>query len=60
MVVGFKSVDGSGDVVGGGLIGAWDCVDSESSFTITVTGQDASLVQLRFNRLTNNFECAQS
>ena len=60
LVIGFKSVDGSGDVAGGGLIGAWNCLDAETSFTITVTGQDASVVQLRFNRLINNFECAQS
>ena len=57
-VVGFKSVDGSGDVVGGGLIGAWNCVDQETSFTIMVTGQDASVVQLRLNRLVDNFDCA--
>ena len=57
-VVGFKSVDGSGDVVGGGLIGAWNCVDQETSFTILVIGQDASVVQLRLNRLIDNFDCA--
>ena len=57
-VVGFKLVDGSGDVVGGGLIGAWNCVDQETSFTIMVTGQDASVVQLRLNRLIDNFDCA--
>ena len=57
-IVGFKSVDGSGDVVGGGLIGAWNCVDQETSFTIMVTGQDASVVQLRLNRLIDNFDCA--
>ena len=57
-VVGFKSVDGSGDVVGGGLVGAWNCVDQETSFTIMVIGQDASLVQLRLNRMIDNFDCA--
>ena len=60
LVIGFKSVDGSGDVAGGGLIGAWNCLAAETSFTITVTGPDASIVQLKFNRLINNFECAQS
>ena len=57
-VVGFKSMDGSGDVVGGGLVGAWNCVDQETSFTIMVIGQDASLVQLRLNRMIDNFDCA--
>ena len=60
LVIGFKSLDRSGDVAGGGFVGAWNCLDAETSFTITVTGQDASVVQLRFNRLINNFECAQS
>ena len=60
LVFGFKSLDGSGDVAGGGLIGAWNCLNAETAFTITVTGQDASVVQLRFNRLINNFECVQS
>ena len=58
LVIGFKSADGSGDVTGGGLIGAWNCLDEETSFTVTVTGQEASLVQLRFNRLINNFACS--
>jgi len=58
LVVGFKSVDGAGKVVGGGLIGAWNCLDTEVSFTLAVTGDDANIVQLRFNRLINNFACA--
>ncbi len=56
-VIGFKSADGSGDVVGGGLIGAWNCPNQDTSFTLMVTGPDASVVQLRFNRLTGNFGC---
>ena len=58
LVIGFKSSDSSGDVAGGGLIGAWNCLDEETSFPITVTGEDARLVQLRFNRLINNFKCS--
>ena len=60
LVIGFKSVDLSGGVIGGGLGGAWNCLDAETSFTIAVTGQDANVVQLRFNWLINNFECDQS
>jgi len=59
LVVGFRSVDGTGKVVGGGLIGAWNCLDTQVSFTLAVTGDDANIVQLRFNRLINNFACAQ-
>ena len=57
-VIGFKSVDVSGDVAGGGLIGAWNCPDQSTSFTLMLTGPDASVVQLRFNRLTSNFSCS--
>jgi len=60
LVIGFKSVDLSGDVVGGGLVGAWNCLDSKTAFTIAVIGQDANVVQLRFNRLINNFGCQSS
>ena len=59
LVVGFKSADGSGKVIGGGLIGAWNCLDTQVSFTLAVTGYDANIVQLRFNRLINDFGCAQ-
>jgi len=58
-VVGFKSADGSGKVIRGGLIGAWNCLDTQVSFTLAVTGYDANIVQLRFNRLINDFGCAQ-
>ncbi len=57
-VIGFKSVGGSGEVAGGGLIGAWNCPDQDTSFTLMVTGPDAPVVQLRFNRLISNFECS--
>ena len=56
--IGFKSVESSGDVAGGGLIGAWNCPDEGISFTLMVTGSDSSVVQLRFNRITNNFSCS--
>ena len=45
---------------GGGLIGAWTCVDTDTSFTLFVSGQDSTNVQLRFKRLIDQFECAGS
>tara|TARA_B100000029_G_C17544076_1_gene947810 strand:- start:254 stop:952 length:699 start_codon:yes stop_codon:yes gene_type:complete len=57
LIIGFKSVDGSNEVVGGGLIGAWSCSDKGISYTIVVTGSDANVVQLRLNRLLDNFVC---
>ena len=60
LVIGFKSVDLSGGVIGGGLVGAWNCLDAETSFTIAVTGQEANVVQLRFNRFINNFKWSKT
>ena len=57
LVLGFKSIGAGNTIVGGGLIGAWNCVDEKISFTMTVTGEDAAVVQLRFTRLADNFSC---
>ena len=40
---------------GGGLIGAWQC--GNTAFTMTVSGPDATVIQIRFDRLVENFEC---
>ncbi len=40
---------------GGGLIGAWQCGDT--AFTMTVSGPDATVIQIRFDRLAENFKC---
>ena len=58
LVLGFKSTGAGNTIVGGGLIGAWNCLDEQISFTMTVTGEDAAVVQLRFTRLADNFSCA--
>ena len=57
---GFKAVDTNGSAVGGGLIGAWICGDNETAFRMTLTGADATVVQLRFDRLLENFACSSS
>ena len=57
---GFKAVDTSGTAIGGGLIGAWICGDNETAFRMTLTGEDATVVQLRFDRLLENFACSAS
>ena len=41
---------------GGGLIGAWQCGDV--AFTMTVSGPDATVIQIRFDRLVENFKCS--
>lgn len=57
---GFKAVNNSGASIGGGLIGAWICGDNETAFRMTLTGEDATIVQLRFDRLLENFACSSS
>ena len=55
---GFKTEDSSGAVVGGGLIATWVCSVPETGFRLTLTGADATVVQLRFDRLLDNFVCS--
>ena len=52
---GFAGADASGAAVGGGLIGAWTCETTD--FILIVTGADSTLVQIRFDRLLDNFDC---
>ena len=54
---GFKTLDADGAVIGGGLIGAWVCSTSKTAFRLTLAGEDATLVQLRFDRFLDNFTC---
>lgn len=57
---GFKAEDTDGASLGGGLIGTWICGESETAFRMTLTGEDATVVQLRFDRLLENFACSTS
>ena len=57
--LGFKVIGGSGSA-GGGLIGSWTCPLSDTSFTLTLTGTDTVLVQVRFDELLDNFGCSGS
>ena len=53
---GFKALDSGGATLGGGLIGAWNCAN-DTAYRMTLTGADATVVQLRFDRLLENFTC---
>ncbi|PKB83580.1 MAG: hypothetical protein BZY88_01735 [SAR202 cluster bacterium Io17-Chloro-G9] len=55
--LGFKAVDATGSARGG-LIGSWTCPVSDTSFTLTLTGTDTALVQVRFDELIDNFRCS--
>jgi hypothetical protein len=56
LFLGFKAVDSSG-ASSGGLIGTWHCKNSQSTFTLTVTGANAALLQVRFDGLIDDFKC---
>ncbi len=54
---GFVSTAASGGGNGGGLIGAWNCMTTSTNFTLTVSGYDSTVIQIRFDRLVENFGC---
>jgi hypothetical protein len=55
----YASATSTGQIVGAGLIGTWNCADSGTVFALTVVGEDATTLQIRFQRLTSNFSCSQ-
>ncbi len=55
---GFRTIDASNAAIGGGLIGTWVCSGPETAFRLILTGEDATVVQLRFDRLLDQFACA--
>jgi len=54
---GFKVLDG-GSTVGGGFVSGWVCPESQSRYALTVTGPQATVVQIRFQRIVNQFSCS--
>ena len=57
--LGFKATDAS-STTSGGLIGSWVCQASGTAFSLTLTGADATLVQIRFDEILDNFSCVAS
>jgi hypothetical protein len=51
----FTTTSSSGDS-GGGIVGSWRC-SSGKVFASTATGSDATVVQIRFRRLIDEFAC---
>ena len=51
----FVTNSASGDT-GGGITGSWRC-SLQTVFALTVTGADATVVQVRFKRLVDGFAC---
>ena len=55
---GFRVLDATNSSVGGGLIASWVCPESQLRYSITATGPQATVVQLRFQRITEKFSCS--
>ena len=55
--LGYRATESSG-ATRGGLIGSWNCTDTDTAFTLTLRGIDATLVQIRFDRLLDTFACS--
>lgn len=57
--LGFEAGNASA-VLSGGLIGSWACGASGTAYTLSLTGTDRALVQIRFDELLDNFSCVAS
>ena len=55
---GFRAIDDTNSSVGGGLIASWVCPESQLRYSITTTGPQATVVQLRFQRIIEKFNCS--
>jgi hypothetical protein len=55
MFGGFVATDSTGASAGGGLIGTWVCSRPNTAFSLT--GSDATSLQIRFDRLVSGFLC---
>ena len=56
----FSTRDSTSTVIGGGIIGAWECDGKEIIQALLVTGTDDTTVQIRFKRLIDSFTCTIS
>ena len=54
---GFVATNSSGENAGGGLIAAWACQELGITLALVVTGSDATVLQIRFDRLVSGFIC---
>ena len=54
---GFVATNSSGENAGGGLIASWACQELGITLSLVVTGPDATVLQIRFDRLVSGFIC---
>ena len=51
------ATDAAGVSSGGALIGAWVCAESNTVMSLTVSSSNATILQVRFDRLVQGSEC---
>ena len=54
---GFLVTDNSGESAGGGLIAGWVC-EGATDYVAVLSGPDATVIQIRFDRLIEGFKCS--
>jgi hypothetical protein len=54
---GFRVLDAAGTALGGGFVAGWICPQNATTYALQVTGPDATVVQIRFQRLVSYFRC---
>ena len=54
----FKVLEGTDTAVGGGFVSAWICSESQTRYSLTVTGAQLTTVQIRFQDILTNFSCS--
>ena len=56
--IAFITKSESDDTQAGGIIGAWRC-GIDKVFSLTATGEDGAVVQIRFKRILDGLKCSQ-
>jgi hypothetical protein len=56
--IAFVTKSESDDTQAGGIIGAWRC-GADKVFSLTATGEDGAVVQIRFKRILDGLSCSQ-
>jgi len=55
---GFKVMDAASVTLGGGLVTGWVCPESQTRYSLTLTGASATVVQVRLFAILDKFSCS--
>ena len=57
-LISFVAKSESDETQAGGIIGTWRC-GTDKVFSLTTTGEDGAVVQIRFKRILDGLSCSQ-